>query len=185
MKQFTILLAVVLTTIAVTGCNANTKEVQDSPVTQENITTGDVSSTGESELPDKTIIRYGRADDYAINVSIINLIANPDKYDGKVVRVQGIGNIEFEGNALYLSTEDYEVMNGMNAIGLVPDYGQLNATEADLTALNGQPVLIEGVFEKNTEEYEYFFSGTINNVHRYEAAMTRDEVKSILSQNYN
>ena len=43
-----------------------------------------------------------------IDVSIIQLIANPEKYDGKRIKVAGYVNLEFEGTALYLGREDFE-----------------------------------------------------------------------------
>ena len=42
------------------------------------------------------------------SVSLIELIGNPAKYDGKLVRVYGFLHLEFEGEALYLHREDYE-----------------------------------------------------------------------------
>ena len=40
------------------------------------------------------------------DVTIIQLLATPEKYDGQRIRVVGVGNLEFEGNAIYLSKED-------------------------------------------------------------------------------
>ncbi len=40
-------------------------------------------------------------------VSVIQLIASPDKYDGKVVAVIGFLNLQYEGDAIYLHREDY------------------------------------------------------------------------------
>ncbi len=42
------------------------------------------------------------------NISLIRLIATPERYDGKVIQVEGFLNLEFEGNAIYLHKEDYE-----------------------------------------------------------------------------
>ena len=46
---------------------------------------------------------YGKANHQCIGVSLIQLIANPDKYHGKLVRVIGVINIEFEGNKIFTS----------------------------------------------------------------------------------
>ena len=37
-----------------------------------------------------------------------SLIANPDRVDGKLIRVIGFLRLEFEGDVLYLHREDYE-----------------------------------------------------------------------------
>lgn len=39
--------------------------------------------------------------------SIIDLIANPDLFDGKRIRTFGYIHFEFEGNGIYLHQEDY------------------------------------------------------------------------------
>jgi hypothetical protein len=41
-------------------------------------------------------------------VSMIQLLANPEKYRNLIICVQGFLNLEFEGNALYMHKEDYE-----------------------------------------------------------------------------
>ena len=41
-------------------------------------------------------------------VSLVQLIANPKDYDGKLVRVIGFVKLEFEGNAIYLHQDDYK-----------------------------------------------------------------------------
>lgn len=46
----------------------------------------------------------GQAD---LSVSLIRLIANPEKYDGEPVGVIGFLRLEFEGNMIYLHEEDY------------------------------------------------------------------------------
>jgi hypothetical protein len=48
------------------------------------------------------------ANQKSLNVSLIQLIATPEKYDGVAIRLIGYLRLEFEGNALYLHREDYE-----------------------------------------------------------------------------
>ncbi len=43
-----------------------------------------------------------------VDVTLVQLIANPEKFDGKSIRVIGFLRLEFEGNVLYLHREDYE-----------------------------------------------------------------------------
>ena len=56
-----------------------------------------------------------RPQDFA-NVSLIELIANPAKYDRKLVRVFGFIHLEFEGEAIYLHREDFEKRLFTNAV---------------------------------------------------------------------
>ena len=46
------------------------------------------------------------ANQSAKDVTMIQLIAAPEKYDGQLVRVIGVGNLAFESNCISLSKED-------------------------------------------------------------------------------
>ena len=41
-------------------------------------------------------------------VSLIQLIGNPDRYEGKLVRIDGFVHIDFEDNAVWLHKEDFD-----------------------------------------------------------------------------
>src|SRR6266404_9792094 len=91
------------------------------------------------------------------DVTLIQLIANPDKFDGRLIRVIGFLRLEFEGNVLYLHREDYE-----NAI-----LG--NGIWVDVTpALTMNYVLPEGVFSSGDRGHMGMWSGTIKQVRRAE-----------------
>jgi len=51
-------------------------------------------------------------------LSMIDLIANPELFDGKKVVVQGYVHFEFEGNAIYLHKEDFLYGIDHNALWL-------------------------------------------------------------------
>ena len=54
-----------------------------------------------------------------MEVSIIELIANPSRFNKKPVRVLGYLDIEFEGEALYLHEEDYKHRLTRNGLSLL------------------------------------------------------------------
>lgn len=54
----------------------------------------------------------------AARVSIIQLLANPGAYEGKLVEVSGFVNLEFEGNAIWLHQEDFQQSLYPNALWL-------------------------------------------------------------------
>ncbi|WP_068773573.1 hypothetical protein [Paenibacillus sp. FJAT-26967] len=101
-------------------------------------------------------------------VSIINLISNPEKYDGELIRVVGVANIAFESNALYLSKEDYKNSITKNAVWLKLNYDQLNVTQKVLDKLNGKYVLIEGILNMNNKGHFDKYSGSIEKIARLE-----------------
>jgi hypothetical protein len=97
------------------------------------------------------------------DVSLINLIATPEKYQGKIVRVEGYLDIEFEGNAIYIHKEDYEHSLLKNAIWI--DFSRDEMTKYT-KAFNEKYVIIEGVFDMNNNGHMGLFSGTIGKISR-------------------
>ena len=89
-------------------------------------------------------------------VSLIQLIARPDDYDGEYVRVKGFYRYEHEGTALYLHREDYE--HGVYSNGL---WISLDAPEAGMTYQ-----LVEGRFNAKNRGHEGLWSGAIESVTR-------------------
>jgi len=51
-----------------------------------------------------------------IVVSMIQLIANPEKFDGKSIAVVGFLGLEYEANLLYLNMGDYDNVEVANAL---------------------------------------------------------------------
>jgi hypothetical protein len=101
------------------------------------------------------------ADQEPIDVSMVQLIANAQKYDGKLIRVIGFLRLEFEGNELYLHHEDYENVIFINGIW-VDVYSETMKQSKDL---NMHYVLLEGIFSSNGLGE---FSGKIGKIRRAE-----------------
>ncbi len=81
-------------------------------------------------------------------VSLIQLIANPDKYDGKPVAVIGFLRLEHEADLLYLGKDDYENV-------ILPNTLWVDATEEmgkDRNELEMKYVRIEGIFKAGHEQ---------------------------------
>jgi len=171
MKKVIIIITIILIFLIFISCQKNIQGLSNSTEETQNISNAsnlhDNSTTERSEVSFNVINNYGDENVYAIPVSIINLIATPEKYDGKEIRVVGIGCIEFEGNAIYLSTEDWKIGNYKNAIWLAWDYEQFEKIEVELIKLNGKPVVIEGIFVKNNNGHFNMFSGSIKEINRY------------------
>ena len=120
---------------------------------------------------------FGKVSNGAENVSIVNIIATPARYDGKVVRANGVLTLEFEGNAIYITKADAENHVSKNSIWLDLDYSTLGIPEnkpsdpeelkrataiaRKLKNLSGKYVLIEGIFDKNSNGHLGLFSGSI------------------------
>jgi hypothetical protein len=90
-------------------------------------------------------------------VSIVQLVANPEKYDGKVVFGIGFLNVTREGSLLYLGKEDYDHVILENAIWV-------NRTEnlwRDREKLDLKYVKFVGTFKAGHKGHAYYQSGGI------------------------
>ncbi|WP_460694239.1 hypothetical protein [Mucilaginibacter puniceus] len=102
---------------------------------------------------------------HIIDVSMIQLIANPKKYEGYTVRVHGYLHLEFEGNGLYFHKEDYERSIEKNAlwVSVYPDEG----IGLEAIKCNNHHVLIEGTFSTK-QGHMSMYSGSLENIKRVE-----------------
>jgi hypothetical protein len=91
------------------------------------------------------------------DVSIIQLIGSPDRFDGRIVRAVGFLHLQFEGNALYIHSEDFEHQIYKNAIWLSADPGLLEEAEK----LNGQYVIVTGTFSASNRGHRSMTSGAL------------------------
>jgi hypothetical protein len=93
-------------------------------------------------------------------VSIVQLIATPEKYNGQGVLVGGFLRLEFEGNAIYLHEDDYRHRIYANALWV-----NLDAKTAENSdKLNLRYAFIEGTFDASRHGHGGLFAGTINNI---------------------
>ncbi|WP_263385714.1 hypothetical protein [Granulicella arctica] len=101
------------------------------------------------------------ANQKSISVSLIQLIYNPERYNGRPIRLIGFLRLEFEGNALYLHREKYEhsLPNGI-WIDVPRDL-----SKNDNQALNNHHVICEGVFRASELEQ---FRGELTAINRIE-----------------
>ena len=108
----------------------------------------------------------------AIDVSLVNLIATPDKYDGKVVRVVGFLRYQFESQAIYLSEADAKRAVYRNsiwvsfsrAVSLEAPYQR--RTPKSLVDIDGEYVELEGIFDANGRGHMSLWMGSLEDVSR-------------------
>jgi hypothetical protein len=99
------------------------------------------------------------------SISLIQLLANPQKYHKKKIQVMGFLNLEFEGNAIYLHKEDYEHSLLKNGFWVeISNKSMKNGKE-----VNQKYVLIEGEFDMNSQGHFGLWSGEIKNITRCDA----------------
>jgi hypothetical protein len=93
-------------------------------------------------------------------VSLVRLIATPEKYDGKAVQVVGFLRLEFEGNAVYIHEVDYKSGITKNAVWV--DRNAKVNDRAD--ALNMHYVMLLGTFDASRHGHMGLFSGSLTDI---------------------
>jgi uncharacterized lipoprotein NlpE involved in copper resistance len=136
------ILIIILLTLTQSGCDQ--KSEQSEKVNNEN----------------KTEIEY--SSDYTL--SLVNLIATPEKYHGKKVQIIGYINIEFEGNGIYLHKEDYD--SSICSNGFWVSINENIRKKINEEKLNKSYVLIEGTFNMNQRGHMGLWSGEIEKITR-------------------
>ena len=94
------------------------------------------------------------------NVSMIELIANPDRFNGKPVLVRGYLRLEHEGDVLYLSETDF--LHGIPKNGLWVERSP--EMTRDIEKLDSNYVLVLGIFNPRNKGHRSLASGSIEKV---------------------
>ena len=102
-------------------------------------------------------------------VSIVELLANPDKYDGKRVLVEGFFRNAFEDTAIYLNRESAEYGISANAVWV--DTSAMRTSDGKETKLrdglyDGKYVAIEAYYDKSELGHLSAYQGELRNVIR-------------------
>jgi hypothetical protein len=106
------------------------------------------------------------------SVSIIRLIATPEKYQGKFVRIEGYLHNQFEDSAIYLSKDDADHLINKNALWVrYAEKAQKQALYSEqepdnLRYFDRKYVLIEGVFNEYDHGHLGAYAGSIKKVTR-------------------
>ncbi|HEB1529132.1 hypothetical protein [Escherichia albertii] len=109
------------------------------------------------------------------SVSMTALLAQPEKYHLQKVIVEGVGNIEFEDDALYLNKDSWENYVSEDSLWLDIDFPNPVVTLARARQLNGDYVLIAGTFDMDISGHLGARHGGITDITRYERVTTRKE----------
>jgi hypothetical protein len=110
-------------------------------------------------------------------ISIINLIATPEKYNGKRVRLIGYLVLYFESSALYLHKDDANMGISKNALWVDVSRSAMDS----LKKYNEHYVLMDGTFNSRAKGHMDIYSGSLENVNYLEIwpPVTRPIVKKL------
>ena len=122
------------------------------------------------------------ANQYAKDVTMIQLIASPEKYDGELVRVKGVSSFGFEESAIYLNKEDFKYYIH-NSIWI--ELGERAISYEEAFQYNGEYVIIEGIFDKDDCGHLGMHQGSIKNINRLELWDVNLTTHSSITHNKN
>ena len=146
-------LVLILLAMCCTACSSNASQP--------------ISNAETAEMP-KTPTESTPADQMAEGVegvSIIQLISNPERFDGRYVRIIGFVRLEFEGDAIYLHHDDYKY--GIYSNGLWLDITE-GCCGNNLMVADKKYVLVEGTFDMKSKGHMGMWGGTIKNIKRFQ-----------------
>lgn len=98
--------------------------------------------------------------------SLIELIARPELYDGKRVRVIGFVNFEFEGNGFYLAREDWRQSILRNGLWIEPPPGFESDSAPSRRQPNQRYAIVEATFHRGPSGHFGMWSGSLDHVTR-------------------
>lgn len=75
-------------------------------------------------------------------VSLADVISNPQTYDGRHVRLHGFLILRFEGNALYISEADYRAERSDRSLWI-----DVSSRRPDASILSGKLAFVSGVID--------------------------------------
>jgi hypothetical protein len=106
-----------------------------------------------------------------LNAGMVALVADPQKYDGKLIQTIGFMCLEYEGDALYLHEDDFRYGIYKNAFVLRLSQAQRN----QFKNLSPGYVIIDGtVYANGPERWDY--AGAIGKITRLERWRQRGDL---------
>jgi hypothetical protein len=100
------------------------------------------------------------------NVSMMQVITTPDRYDGKMVKLRGYLHVRAEDTALYFTKDHADYRLKENGIWIVLRESPYSFKEQQ--HLDGAYVVIEGVFDMKQRGHFSAWQGGIHTVTRLE-----------------
>lgn len=94
------------------------------------------------------------------DASLVQLIARPELFNGRKVRVIGFVNLEFEGNGIYLSREDWRHAIYQNGLWIEPPASVRDSLQ--------RYMIVEGTFNAAHRGHMGMWSGAIERITRFD-----------------
>ncbi len=103
-------------------------------------------------------------------VSIINLIATPERYDGKLVFLSAYATVRFEGNSLCMTQQPASASDCLwlefddGPYETEQDYQRYKLAEAKWKKYNGKRISVRGIFNRGNTGHFGLWPGAIEKI---------------------
>ncbi len=108
---------------------------------------------------------WSQGEDTPLKVSMRRLLDYPEEYDGKRIATIGFLQLQFEGNALFLTEDDQVKRNYKNGIAI-------ESASRPKMSLNLRYVRVEGTFYAKAYGHRGRWSGEIKNISKATESQT-------------
>jgi len=98
------------------------------------------------------------------DVSLIKLIATPEKYNGQTIQIMGYLSLDFEGRAIYLHKEDYD--HGLGSNGFWVEFSPNLEKKKKMESYDKKYVIIIGTFNSGPSGHMGYYPGSLTNITR-------------------
>ncbi len=116
-----------------------------------------------------------KAGETPLSVSPYALLANPAAYEGKLVRLMGVANLEDRRQALYANRDDSYAMRTPSAVWLDLPTSVVEGDGGQRYQLNWRDVVVEGRFTAGMVTGEDAYAGQLRKIQLFEVTPTRGE----------
>jgi hypothetical protein len=116
----------------------------------------------------------------AVRIPLVALLANPERFDGKLVTIEGFLNLEYEGDAIYQSRSDFDEMLTGNAIWVDGPKFEEPSARRDLS---GRHVSLTGRFDADMRGHFSAYAGGLaaTGIH---IQLSRDQIGATMTPPY-
>lgn len=115
-----------------------------------------------------------------LRIPLVALLADPERFDGKLVTVDGFLNLKYEGDAIYQSRSDFDEMLTGNALWVDgPKFDEPRARRD----LSGRNVSVTGRFDAEMHGHFGMYAGGLGAT-AIRVRLNRDQIRATMSPTY-
>ena len=100
--------------------------------------------------------------------SFVDVLANPERFHGHRIRLEGFIHIEFEGNEIYFSKDHADRLMDENALAVSFDKSKVPFDGVGPTQFHRKWVSVVGVFDKDGRGHMSRCSGALRDIEQIE-----------------